>query len=219
MKSSTKFSVSPFEFSVYNEAVRLYLYDHAEHLSDEIRNNKTFYEFNVLDYIKTNCKKGHTIVDVGANIGNHTVFFAKFLDYQRIFAFEPHPVNNEILRMNTCKIPNIDVFDVALGDTFGLVTLLDNTENMGNIYTISGEDILLKPLDYYDIQSVDLLKIDVEGFEMNVLRGGIDTIRKCRPRIFVEALFTSGSEIAIFLSSMNYTLVRTWGILQEYVPL
>jgi hypothetical protein len=51
---------------------------------------ETFYELPILQHIETNHYKQKTILDIGANIGNHTCFFENFLEFEKLICFEPH---------------------------------------------------------------------------------------------------------------------------------
>jgi len=220
MKTIDQFNILPYEFNVYGEDVCLYLYENQIDASClHIRQTHTFCEYYLLEYIKDILPEGHTIIDAGANFGNETIYFSKFLNYQRIFSFEPHPANFELLRMNTAKLLNVDIFDVALGDTLGYVSLQESTTDMNDIHTIPGNEIRIKPLDYYNFQNVDLMKLDVQGFEPNILIGGIETIRRCRPYIFVEVHYNDCSEISDLLTSLDYRFVKEgFNEMHEYSP-
>ena len=220
MKTIDQFNILPYEFNIYGETVCLYLYENQVDASClHIRQANNFCEDYLLEYIKTYLPEGHTIIDAGANFGNETVYFSKFLNYQRIFSFEPHPANFELLKMNTSKLLNVDIFDVALGDALGYVSLQESTTDMNDIHTITGNDIRIKPLDYYNFQNVDLMKLDVQGFEPNILIGGIETLRRCRPYIFVEVYYNDGSEIRNLLTSLNYRFVKEgFNSMHEYSP-
>ena len=130
-------------------------------------------------------KVGSIVVDVGANIGLHTLNMARIVgNTGRVFAFEPDPSNFEILGENV-KInnyQNIILEEKAVGDKHGRVTLYQS-DNPGNhrlfpqTKQTKGEvEVELTSLDKYFIDSnlaekINFIKIDVEGLEFSVLNG------------------------------------------------
>ena len=130
-------------------------------------------------------KVGSIVVDVGANIGLHTLNMARIVgNTGRVFAFEPDPSNFEILGENV-KInnyQNIILEEKAVGDKHGRVTLYQ-ADNPGNhrlfpqTKQTKGEvEVELTSLDKYFIDSnlaekINFIKIDVEGLEFSVLNG------------------------------------------------
>ena len=130
-------------------------------------------------------KVGSIVVDVGANIGLHTLNMARIVgNTGQVFAFEPDPSNFEILRKNV-KInnyQNIILEEKAVGDKHGRVTLYQS-DNPGNhrlfpqTKQTKGEvEVELTSLDKYFIDSnlaekINFIKIDVEGLEFSVLNG------------------------------------------------
>ena len=130
-------------------------------------------------------KVGSIVVDVGANIGLHTLNMARIVgNTGRVFAFEPDPSNFEILGENV-KInnyQNIILEEKAVGDKHGRVTLYQS-DNPGNhrlfpqTKQTKGEvEVELTSLDKYFIDSnlaekISFIKIDVEGLEFSVLNG------------------------------------------------
>ena len=148
-----------------------------------------------------------TALDVGANIGNHSLYFSRY--FSSVHAFEPHPRAYALLAFNSQEISNIDVFNFGLGDSQGLVELNENWTNMGSasmkyVWTKSPSRVAVKValLDdvCVDLDKIAFLKIDVEGFEPNVLRGARKTIKKHQPLILIEQLqtdFVNGSSESI----------------------
>ena len=116
------------------------------------------------------------VIDAGANIGHLSVLISKHRPDSQIYAFEPHPVTyrNMVknIRLNDCK--NIIPLNFALSDKLGVVRFTDNYSDDQNRISIDGsiECVSLK-LDNFveDFGRVDLLKIDVEGFEWFVCNG------------------------------------------------
>ena len=130
-------------------------------------------------------KVGNITVDVGANIGLHTLNMARIVgNTGRVFAFEPDPSNFEILEKNV-KInnyQNIILEQKAVGDKHGRTTLYQSDNpGMHRIFPQTKQakgqvQVELTSLDKYFIDSnlankINFIKIDVEGFEFSVLKG------------------------------------------------
>ena len=158
----------------------------------------TFYELGMLQFmeqpwIDKNQIHGPVVVDVGACIGNHTIFFAKCMNAY-VYAIEPSPGNMAVLQQNAI-LNNVrqSIFPVpkGAGHHRGLARFKkDGSGNcgMGKI-TADGEDIVdLVPIDQVIAPSheVDILKIDVEGYNIPVLEGSRNTIEHDHPEIYIE---------------------------------
>jgi FkbM family methyltransferase len=146
---------------------------------------------------------GQTVIDVGANYGDSSIWWAKTFNC-KVIAFEPL-VNVFNVLVENIRLNNADVtaYNIALGNGEEIRGRSD-----GNML-YSGGDIKVRSakLDSYSFETVDLLKIDVEGFEMDVLQGAENTIREFKPRIIIE---THSKELRkkchAFLSSLGYSL-------------
>jgi len=148
--------------------------------------------FDFLTPLKETFAAG-TCLDVGANIGNHSLYFASF--FAAVHSFEPHPAIFRLLDFNVDVIENIVAHNFGLGDTNGTFTLRENPTNLGNS-TITGRgvdgpgdiEIRVECVDglNLDLESLCFVKIDVEGFEASVLRGAINTIRAHQPLLVLE---------------------------------
>jgi FkbM family methyltransferase len=125
------------------------------------------------------------IVDAGANIGMATLFFAHAYPNARIFAIEPEPLNFEMLKKNCREMSNVTLLKAALwhdnknvrianpGADAWAFTVTDQTSqagNMGAVSTITITDILGR----MNVDQIDLLKLDVEGAELQLFSNGAD---------------------------------------------
>lgn len=179
-----------------------------DHIYRQITRTGTFYEIDLLDYIHRIkpfiYSKGcmNVVIDIGANIGNHSVFFGSFMA-DHLIAIEPNPNVLVQLRRNLSKnVSNYTLFECAVGDIESRGTIVV-PENMGNnigaarvdVNTNEG-DIEISVVDSIfsswkekvdNPVSVSLIKIDVEGMEPQVLKGAENTILKYKPHIFAEA--------------------------------
>ena len=153
-------------------------------------------------------KKLKTIIDIGAWWGPWTLWWRKRAE--KIIAFEPNPDVFLDLKQNTNKLKNCTIHNTALGDTTGKVSMQYETHTGTCHVKDYNGSINLRTLDSYNFQNVDIIKIDVEGFEIPVLNGAKQTILSQRPWIQIEGN-SSGerygrSKIDIF------NLLVSWGM-------
>jgi FkbM family methyltransferase len=139
-----------------------------------------FYEFPTLEYLKQ--YKPKCFVDIGANIGNHSLFF-HLHGTKEIHAFEPQEDNFKLLELNC---PFAKRYKVALGDRFDSVQMEKQPLNMGACEVVWKKgNTKVDVLDSYKLKP-DLIKIDVEGMEHQVVFGALETLKKYKPRLMVE---------------------------------
>ncbi len=148
-----------------------------------------------------------TIIDVGANVGQFSVATAKLFPNARIHSFEPQPQCVEQLKKNISKLNNIKVYSIALGDEKAKKKFYVNSQNhSSSILPLagfhrkafpgaqeSGEIVVdVSTLDSMiletDLLSPCLLKLDVQGYEAHVLRGGAKTLKRV-DFVIVESSF------------------------------
>jgi FkbM family methyltransferase len=139
------------------------------------------------------------VVDVGANIGAHTMAFASVVRTGVIHAIEPQRPLFHMLcgSLALCGVRNVNALCCALGREVGSVRVpaLDYLvpQNFGALELrnvprdVMAEDVASFPLDSLNLNRLDFLKVDVEGMELDVLHGGEGTIAQYRPVISVEA--------------------------------
>jgi FkbM family methyltransferase len=170
---------------------------------------------------------GQVVLDIGANIGTHTVFFAKHVGQQgAVFAFEPQRVIYQMLCANLAlnNLLNVLTKQAGVGDVkttmkmpvfnpqakinFGAVPLVGQTV---------GEPVDVTRIDDLEMRRCHLIKIDVEGMEAKVLLGAKETIKRFRPLLFVENdTLERSREIITLLKSLGY--ICFWQIAAYYNP-
>lgn len=140
--------------------------------------------------VRSLLRPGMRIADVGANIGYYLLLFANGVGPGgTIHCFEPEPDNLAELRRNVAAngLTNVQVHPVAVGSADGAVALRPGLN--GAVAETGGPGTLEVPLRRLDsvlTGGVDLLKIDVEGYEGHVLAGARELLRSHRPALFVE---------------------------------
>ncbi len=147
-----------------------------------------------LDLLLPLLKPGMWALDVGANIGTHTIAMAKAVGERgHVVAFEPQAFTHMMLCGNVAlnALNNVTVLRAAVGDDTRPVEVprLDPREqrNFGSVKVGSGGDFVEQMrIDDLALEQCHLIKIDVEGFEAAVLRGAADTIARTQPLLFIE---------------------------------
>lgn len=171
---------------------------------------------------------GDVVLDIGANIGTHTVFFAKAVTPGGIvIAFEPQRITYEFLCANLALNGLLNVLpkQTAVGDRVGeiLIPVLDPNieQNFAQLNIeghAKGDPVPLVPIDSLELKRCNLIKIDVEGMELPVLHGAQKTIRQCRPFMFVENNTPEGApETVQTLFDLGYNC--WWHIANYYSPI
>lgn len=170
-----------------------------------------FFEARMLEYIYWHFK-GRTFVDVGSNIGNHVLFFAKFCKPRRVVSVEPVAASLahqcEVLRLNGVE-GGVHFFNVALSDREGRGAMRPWETNpallSGSMSLGEGDEVDVTTLDALDLRGVNVLKVDVEGHELAVLRGGRKLLERERPHIFAEFLSKKALEgVERFLAGFGF---------------
>lgn len=145
-------------------------------------------ESETLDAAMAHVRDRRCAVDVGAHIGCWTVELAA--RFGRVVAFEPHPENFAALTQNVARHDNVRLLPLALAERSTTAAMShEGRINSGEWHLSDGGEgpvVPVAPLDAMALRDVDLLKLDVEGFETMVLQGGEMTIRACRPVVILE---------------------------------
>lgn len=143
------------------------------------------YEAKLLYYLHRRFRGG-VAADAGAHVGNHTLWFGLALEME-VLAFEPveHHRLMENVQLNPELASRVRVWPQALGEDYGWAIPKGKgvLESCGP--NMEGA-VPVVPLDGFDLMQLDLFKIDVEGWEPQVLLGAANTIKRCQPVIYAE---------------------------------
>lgn len=185
---------------------------------------------NSRENLYSNIKKEDIVLDVGANVGDVSMMASKIVSEKGyIYGFEPDPTNflrlNKNLSLNNFQ--NIDVINKGIGDKkgrFSLSIIDDRNRGMNKIVkTQSGTNTIneidvIRLDDFVNergLKKIDVIKIDVEGFEMNVLKGAEAIIKKYQPILFIEIddnhlkeQNTSAKELVSLVKSLGYNITN-----------
>lgn len=183
-------------------------------------------EINLVRYIlNEKAKDAYVIaVDGGANIGVHTIEWAKLLSGRgSVLAFEAQEVvyyalagnvaiNNcfNVKAVNAAVGAELSSLEIPLPDyntptSFGSLELRqsDRSEKIGQEF-VSTTTVPMVTIDSYDLTDCHFIKLDVEGMEMEALRGAEKTIEKFKPLMLIEVIKSDRAEIVTFLDGQGY---------------
>ena len=154
------------------------------------------YQLEELKLFDKYINNGDIVIDVGANIGTHTLWLANKVGAEGfVYAFEPQRLLFQTLCANLAlnSIQNVDCRQLGVGYTQRLikVPLLDplKSNNFGGLNIeghSEGEKVAICKIDDIGLNSCSFIKIDVEGMEPEVLQGAMNTIVQCRPVVYLE---------------------------------
>lgn len=192
----------------------------------EILKSKT-YEPNVTRILNERVRPGMTVLDVGANIGYHSLLMSVLVGEEgRCIAIEPNPSNVKLLlaNKNLNKLEQLEILQAAAGNAWGVLQLNPSYSNgvvspvtVKSIQEITRQETVLSlkidgilPPDV----KVDVIKIDVEGSEFNALSGALRCIENDRPLIISEFMpgglrgisGVTPEEYLTFLTNLGYHL-------------
>ena len=168
------------------------------------------------ELIKKMVKRGDNVVDIGANIGIHTITLAKCVgDDGHVFAFEPSPYNTKLIEgsVKLNNFQNVTVIGKAISDKPGKSKLfLSNGISAHSLsdfnYKKGSIDIEIESLDNYfnEFQKkINFLKIDAEGFDFKAIRGAKKILKNQEVKILIEFF---SSYIISFIFFINSTYNR-----------
>jgi len=195
---------------------------YVDHIQKIIFQTRDFYEIETLTFLQLHYKTFDYVIDIGGNIGNHVLYYCSCMDAKLVYCFEPNEFNRETLKKNV-ELNNltsiVEIYPIALGSHAGKgvqeAFTFKNT-GMNRVNKIEEGDkyentVEIKPLDEFDIQRVNFIKIDVEGFELDVLKGSEQTIKRCKPVILVEVFENNRLQIDEIMVNYGYNKLITLG--------
>ena len=207
-----------------------------DHIFKNISDTKSFYELDLLKYMHKILRHDKTdptvIIDVGANIGNHSIFMQCFLS-DFIISIEPNPAVTPVLRKNLSRnVTGYEVFECAVGkvESTANISVPDQVKNNIGMAKVNfgglGDRIAVTTLDslfnkwkknHINPCRVSAIKIDVEGMELGVLQGAKEIIATHKPNIFVEAATIQEFEILNdYLDQFGYKMLSKWAVTPVY---
>jgi FkbM family methyltransferase len=169
---------------------------------DYLRNMGEEFEPDTVTLFARLCAEDSRVLDIGANIGMTALALSRICPHGQIVAMEPVPRTFRYLRQNVSKsgARNVQIFNCALGSSEGSALMQGHSSNfacsfVADNYKIPAKDhfsqrVPVKRLDdmFPDLplDRVDFMKVDVEGFELEVFAGARDILNAYRPVVFLE---------------------------------
>lgn len=211
-------------FSYLKTEYRFLLPSMDDHISKHLVERQTFYELEMLEALGRLLVSGDVVIDVGANIGNHTVYFAGVMKCW-VEAYEALPRTADILRENVARNhvdSLVSVRGVALGSSKGSIGVGHyDPSNVGGTTLLpeaSGAIPVRKLDDEVTSRPVRLIKIDVEGMDLAVLEGAARVLDEDRPVVAVEAgEFDYFQTIERYMHQHGYVAVSVYNATNTYV--
>lgn len=195
----------------------------TDYIQQRILTEKCYYESSNLNYICHdwsngqigNSIAGNCVLDIGANIGNHTLFFFFECGINKAYCFEPVSSTFNILSKNISLnglSDKVVLLNTAVGADEGSARIAHFDEaNIGSTQ-IALEKVGTIPVISIDSLNIEdcikLIKIDVEGFEVEVIRGCIKTIEQYKPYIMVEIQEENFETVESLLLPFGYQYVH-----------
>lgn len=169
------------------------------------------YEKEEISIISNIVNRNSTIIDIGANIGNHSLAFSKFS--KKIYSFEAHPKTFQVLKFNCSNIKKIKLYNIGISDKSGVLYFKNTkTDNIGGRKLSQFGNIKSKINKLDDIinpkKKIDLIKLDVEGHEYQALIGMKKIIKNNKSFLFIEFCennFAKRKKIIKLLENYGYT--------------
>ena len=188
---------TPFSFSYAGVSFTIILNPKNGFIDQEIY-WKGVYEEEILNFYTKHIHQGDTFVDIGTNIGEHTLFNAKLVgENGNVVSFEPIPrLFNQVNKSITLsRLNNIQTINKACGEKEEEMTIYLRDQNIGGsslvpflekegekeVISIITADSILK-----DLKKVNFIKIDTEGYEYEALLGLKETLEKHSPSLLIE---------------------------------
>lgn len=166
-----------------------------------------FYEHRMLGHITRESKAG-TFIDVGGNCGQHTVYFALFAPSIKVLTFEPFPEHCKLILQNIADNAlesKVTLHPIGLSDRLNTFEIKTNSAIHQRRYNAP-----CMALDNLVNEPVSVLKIDVEGMELDVLRGATRILHTYKPAVYLEAHTPEHqAEIQAFLVKIGYQQTDT----------
>lgn len=152
-------------------------------------NGRLAYQYHKYEKAMAFVPKHRTAIDIGAHAGLWTWNMAH--SFSRVFAFEPMPEHADCWRANMQGQDNAKIFQNALGPQRGAAWLETRTPGSSGDTGVVPKNpnatrVNMITLDSLDFQLVDFIKIDCEGYELFVLQGAVETLKRCKPVVIVE---------------------------------
>jgi FkbM family methyltransferase len=214
-------------FDVSGQVLNFFVHDRHDSIQAH-HSAGHLYEAEELELIAKHLAPGARVLDIGANIGNHTVWFEKFGKASSIVPLEPQPRIIKHLKLNCLlnglKTVDLSYLGLALGksDAQGTITIEDAFNPAGAVIALdpAGEIPIRHGDTIFNNHTFDFVKIDTEGAELDVIEGLSKMIARCQPTMFVEVANENQERFIALVETLGYDIVaeyRRYDIATNYV--
>lgn len=181
------------------------------------------WEADTCRFLRATVKSGDTVIEVGANIGAHTLLLGKLCAPGHVFAFEPTDYACAKLRANLALNPDIQNVTLIQAAVTNHEHAIPNKHITCSwpLFGGSGEETVnveALALDEFPFDRISLFKVDVDGYDFKVLEGASNILRRFRPVVFVELceyrlneVGDSITKIRALMRDLDYQLDRMFG--------
>lgn len=177
---------------------------------------------NLPDNLAKHCKQFRTVFQAGGNAGYYIRRYSEL--FQTVYTCEPDPTNFVCLTLNTSDKSNVYRYQSAIGKDHTGISLVNPTGDFGAIHVAGSGITPTLLIDDLNLQDVDLIAIDIEGWEYNALLGAEKTLEKWKPTLVVEWYQPWADRYGFtleqtdeFLSKFGYKYVITYETDRVYV--
>lgn len=172
------------------------------------------YQYQVRDRSLAHAKQRRVAIDVGANVGLWSRGLCK--NFATVLAFEPVDMFRACLVRNV-PASNLKIMDFALGNENTTANMIITEGNTGHTHidpaSVGSGTTAVRRLDDLELDQVDYIKMDCEGYEYRVLQGAEQTIRRCRPIVVVEQK-PHDAYSAEYGQHAAIDLLKSWGMVR-----
>lgn len=187
----------------------------------QVRDGKWTYQVHKLDTAMNFVEQRRVCIDVGAHVGLWSMWLVNL--FRHVHAFEPVPLHAALFARNVTA-PNVTLYRCALGAAAGTVSITVPPDQTGHAHVSDGArphaqrgghlpdstwkqtgPVRVDTLDGYGFEDVDFIKIDVEGYELPVIQGAVETLKRCKPVVVVEQ---KGNDASVYGGRVNGALER-----------
>ena len=184
-----------------------------DHIQSHYIMSESFWDQGTLEALAP-VLRGKHVLDIGANVGNHSVYWGKLADVSSIQAFEPIPETFGILErnieLNGLK-KTVKLHRCALGALNGTGDPTSRADNrmqaMVSTRSDTGGAIPVRTLDSFNLREVHFAKIDVEGHTIGMLQGSVATLKKFSPSLYIELFPFEANLCRDFLAEHGYEVM------------
>ena len=185
-----------------------------------LRNDPTYYcHYRVNDLVRP----GDTVIDIGANLGYYSVLLARRVGERgRVYSVEPVPLFRRVLARNTRRFPQVEILPFALGDRHstvrlgtpvtagkfrhGLTHVIDDPATTTEFARTFEAQMRVPAELFADLDRLDYLKLDVEGYEYTILKELLPLIRRFRPVLQIETPEKDRAAIYRLVDALDYRI-------------